>query len=261
MQNLEEPPPLERRKPVTQARPAGPSWIGHFVWLAVVLTAGTAGWLMMDREVSALERDLAAARADFEDAAGSLRLLWTTTVRLDESQGARQDLLQDSINVIKSYVNAEVERLWQTAYLDHERRLNQSADRIRGNTASIRYLQDAAARSDARLAGLLDENRTLAAALRVANDTAAMLRRSLVVLSGQLAGVQAQFTATRADQAQIAGRIDGVEGWVGEFRAENLSAGTVKSRLASLVADVRAVSQRVDSLRMPRDTVRRARAW
>jgi hypothetical protein len=58
---------------------------------------------------------------------------------------------------------------------------------------------------------------------------------------------------------QIANRVNGVETWVEGFRDENLSAVTVRDRLASLARDLRAVSLRVDSLRTQADFVTNSR--
>jgi chromosome segregation ATPase len=285
MYNLEEFPPPDRRHPAKPVRrektdrpaaesPAigrvaatgasrngrGPSrWI-HFAAL-VAVAGGAAGgtYIWIDRRMSELEGNLAHALTSLEDAGGSLRLLWNTTTKLDENQAARQALLQDSILSVKSFVESELGKLWETAYRDHESRLAQNSARLRSHDASLRQLADATGRTNIRLDALLSQNRTLEQNLNGVNETAAALRQTLTALTAQLQELQGQLSTARVAQTQIATRVDGVENWVDGFREENLSAEQVRDRLATLARDLRVVASRVDSLRTQSDAVGNAR--
>jgi chromosome segregation ATPase len=285
MYNLEEFPPPDRRrlpKPANEAQPArdakpvkevrspkparqsrepnpvrsieevrapGRPWVRFAVLLLVAGTAGAGTYLWIDRRMTELEGNVAHALTTLEDAGGSLRLLWNTTTKLDENQAARQALLQDSIVSVKAFVETELGKLWETAYKDHEARLVQNDDRLRRHDNSIRQVAEATGRTNIRLDAMLSQNRTLEQNLRSVNETADALRETIVALSGQIQELQNQLSTARASQVQIANRVNGVETWVEGFRDENLSAATVRDRLASLARDLRAVSLRVDSLR------------
>jgi chromosome segregation ATPase len=227
--------------------------------LVVAGTAGAGTYLWIDRRMTELEGNVAHALTTLEDAGGSLRLLWNTTTKLDENQAARQALLQDSIVSVKAFVETELGKLWETAYKDHEARLVQNDDRLRRHDNSIRQVAEATGRTNIRLDAMLSQNRTLEQNLRNVNETADALRETIVALSGQIQELQNQLSTARASQVQIANRVNGVETWVEGFRDENLSAATVRDRLASLARDLRAVSLRVDSLRTQADIVTSSR--
>jgi len=281
MYNLEEFPPRDRRLPAKPARPArtkqpgspapsaeagrahvpdrlsaggGRRTLQYAVLLLVAGSAAGATYFWIDRRMNELEGNLAHALTTLEDAGGSLRLLWNTTTKLDENQAARQALLQDSILSVKSFVETELGKLWETAYRDHESRLAQNADRLRSHDASIRQLMDATGRTNVRLDAILSQNRTLEQNLRNVSESATALRQTLAALSDQIQGLQGQLSTARVAQTQIATRVDGVELWVDGFREENLSAETVRDRLATLARDLRTVAMRVDSLRTQTET-------
>jgi chromosome segregation ATPase len=271
MYNLEEFPPPDRRHPAKPAIPArrtkpaeaaataeparrtgrgpGRSWVQYAALVAVAGGAAGGTYYWIDQRMSELESNLAHALTSLEDAGGSLRLLWNTTTKLDENQAARQALLQDSILSVKSFVESELGKLWETAYRDHETRLAENADRLRSHNASIRQLVDATGRTNIRLDAILAQNRTLEQNLSNVSESAGALRQTLAALTSQLQELQGQLSTARVAQTQIATRVDGVEDWVDGFREENLSAETVRNQLATLARDLRMVASRVDSLR------------
>jgi chromosome segregation ATPase len=267
MYTLEEfpPPPRKRSNNLTTktAKPARPrserTWGRYAAGVVIAATVAGGTWFWMDRRMSAIEDRLTGVARSVEDAGASLRLLWTTTTKLDESQVARQDVLQDSIGFVRQFVESEVNKLWNTAYLDHERRLGQSEGRLRNNDQAIRQLATATGSTNTRLDVLMSQNRSLEENLRLVSATAAGLRQSLLTLTGQLSELQGQLTSARTTQTQMANRVEGVERWVAEFREEDLDAETVRERLTSLVTDLRTMSMRVDSLLSRTDTVRSAR--
>jgi len=218
----------------------------------------------MRRRVAVLEVELTAARQAMEAATGSLQLLWTTTTRLDETQDARQARLADSLGAVLDFTEIEVSR-WDSAYDDHEDALREQQDRLRRSDATMRQILDAGTRASTRMDALMNRSAMIESDLRRVTDSSAALRESLSLLTAEftaqerrLTGVSTQFAALadvaetrRSDQLRLAGRVDVVESWVDAFRGARLDAGTVRDRLASLSADVRALSLRVDSLRGP----------
>jgi hypothetical protein len=286
MYSLEEPPIPERRQPIRHSsrpndkprpkdkpgpkEPAGPPphdasgpprrdpadapdrpWLRTALWLAVGAAAVSGAGLWIDHRISRIERDVGQAIVRLEDAGSSLRLLWTTTTRLDATRSERQDLLQDSITFVRNFVETELNKLWSSAYAEHERRLNLTDERIAGNNRSIRQILDASGRTNTRLDLLLAQNHSLESDLRSVSETALALRQTLIRLTDQLGSLESQINNSRAVQAQMDGRVGGVERWVEEFRGEGLNAANMRGRLASIAADLRMVSLRVDSLRTP----------
>jgi len=277
MYSLEEPPIPERRQPIRhssrpnqkaksepKAKPepnerqptlrdpddeADRSWLKAVLWviLAGSVLAGAGLWI--DHRVTRIENDVGQALVSLEDAGSSLRLLWTTTTRLDATRSERQDLLQDSLAFVRNFVETELNKLWSSAYAEHERRLNLTDDRIAANNRSIRQMIDASGRTNSRLDMLLSQNQALESDLRSVSETALALRQTLIRLTDQLGSLESQINASRSVQAQMANRVGGVEQWVDEFRGEGLTAQTVRGRLTSIAADLRSVSLRIDSLR------------
>jgi chromosome segregation ATPase len=226
--------------------------VRRVVWLVLATAASAAGvtaWLRMQNRVSALEQRLVAARATLDDATRSLQLLWATTTRLDEVQAARQNLLADSLANVRDYAATEVGKLWQSAYHDHAQQLGQHADRLRRHDASIAQLLNVASRAGTRVDALMNRSQIVETDLSAVRETVTSLRQALATLTGQLAELGGRLTSSRTDQTLTARRLDGVELWMRGFQEANLDAGTVRDRLASLVADVRAISLRVDSMR------------
>jgi chromosome segregation ATPase len=278
MFDLEEPPPPQRAKPARTRNsiPGRPiASLGFAIALLAIAATVAALQLRIARRVAHLEHELAQTSASLAEARGSLSLLWTTTTRLDATQAQRADslqlTLQDSIESVQAYAENEFSRFWQTAYLSHERRLDETANRIRVNGEAIGELANATGRTHTRIDDLVRQDQAHQATLVGVNETVTSLRNSLASLDRQIVTLDDQITAldvqlgtvtgqvntARGAQAQLGTRIDGVEEWVDGFREEGLSASIVQSRLAALVRDLRLVAMRVDSLRATREPLRR----
>ncbi|MGH7501133.1 MAG: hypothetical protein ACREL7_05175 [Longimicrobiales bacterium] len=264
MYDLEEPPPPHRAKPVKAesaiARRPLVTLVVAIVALAFVATMAAAQ-VRLSRRIARLERELAQAVTGLAEARGSLSLLWTTATKLDASQAQRADSLQvslqDSIASVQTYAENEFSRLWETAYLDHERRLEETASRLRINGEAISDIVTAAGRTNARIDGLVRQEQIQEVAITDVTESMTSLRQTLSAIDGQLSILEGETSVSRNAQRQLDTRIDGVEEWVNAFRDEGLSAGSVQSRLATLFEDLRTVAMRVDSLRTARDTARR----
>jgi chromosome segregation ATPase len=223
------------------------------LWVALAGAVLTGAGLWIDHRVTRIETDLGQTLVRLEDAGSSLRLLWSTTTKLDATRSEREDLLQDSLAFVRNFVETELNKMWSTAYGEHERRLNLTDDRIAANNRSIRQMIDASGRTNSRLDVLLSQNRALESDLRSVSETALALRQTLTRLTDQLGSLESQINSSRVVQAQMANRVGGVEQWIEEFRGQGLNAANVRGRLASIAADLRMVSMRIDSLTtMPR---------
>ena len=250
MYTLEELPPPPRRKPVSPARPARRRSVPRIVntaLLVTVLAVVSLAWLRLSRRLASMEGELAAAHAALDDARGSLGLLWTTTTRLDESRVAQQEVLRDSLGLVRNFAEGGM-RLWETAFEDHERRVSGNATRLREQQQSLGRVIDATAALSARLDGLDSRSGAVEADLRLAHDDVTALRQTTSSLAGRLDGFDGVLASARSDRSQLAGRIGGLEGWVDSFRAQDLDADAVRDRLAALAADLRFIASRVDSL-------------
>jgi chromosome segregation ATPase len=255
MYTLEELPPPPRRQPAQPApKQATPRFL-RAALIAVVGAAATWAYARLSQRLSDMEGDLAAAHASLDDARGSLGLLWTTTTRLDESRVAQQDVLRDSLGLVRDFAEGGM-RLWEAAFEDHERRVSANASRLREQQRSIGQLFDATAALHTRLDALVGQSRLLESDLRLASGTVTTLRQTLASLTGRLQGLDGQLAVSRTDQLQLASRMDGVEVWVDSFREQDLDAGAVRARLAALAADLRFIASRVDSLGVRVDSAR-----
>lgn len=274
MYTLEEfPPRREPREPEPDGkrkksrRPRRPSLALSFSWLpfaallAIGVSAGGAGaFWWAERKVTGLEGALADARIELETAHNSLQLLWATTTRLDEARGRRQDFLRDSLASVQQFVDTEVTKLWQTAYLEHRERLDSDAARIAANRQSIGVLLDESSTTNSRIDALFDENENQYASLRDLGAVVNGLRQTLAAVSGRVDQFEQQTSAARIARGQLDRRVGGVELWIDGFTAAGLDGGVVDDRLAMLVAELEEMTARVDSLRVVTDSVRRSRA-
>ena len=257
MYSLEELPPPKRELPKAKSggsfRLPGLALVSS-AGIATAILAGAGFW--MNHRLSRIETGLASALTGLDEAGASLRLLWTTTTRLDETQGERQDVLQDSLGFVKSYVDSEVSKLWRSAYLEHQSRLDQNSRRIAANGESITRLLDASSQASARLDAFSRRFAVQESDLRGFGEAVEGLRQTTQSLTDQYGDIERQVVAERAARLLVDGRLQGVEQWTAGFRGEGLTARTLQTRLASLVADLRAVSVRLDSLRLAVDSVR-----
>jgi len=257
MYSLEELPPPKREPPKAKSggsfRLPGLALVSS-AGIATAILAGAGFW--MNHRLSRIETGLASALTGLDEAGASLRLLWTTTTRLDETQGERQDVLQDSLGFVKSYVDSEVSKLWRSAYLEHQSRLDQNSRRIAANGESITRLLDASSQASARLDAFSRRFAVQESDLGGFGEAVEGLRQTTQSLTDQYGDIERQVVAERAARLLVDGRLQGVEQWTAGFRGEGLTARTLQTRLASLVADLRAVSVRLDSLRLAVDSVR-----
>jgi chromosome segregation ATPase len=257
MYSLEELPPPKREPP--KPKGGGPVRLPGLALvtcaaITVAFLAATGFWI--DHRLSRIETDLASARTGLDEAGASLRLLWTTTTRLDESQGERQDVLQDSLGFVRDYVESEVSKLWRSAYLDHQNRLEQNARRIATNGETIARLLDASSQASARIDAFSRRFAVQDADLHSLGEAVDGLRQASQSLTDQYSDIEKQIVAERAARLLVDGRLQGVEQWNAAFRGEGLSAHSLQTRLASLAADLRAATVRLDSLRLAVDSVR-----
>jgi chromosome segregation ATPase len=228
--------------------------------LAIGASAGGAGaFFWAERRVATLEGALNDARVELETAHSSLRTLWATTQSLDEARGRRQDFLRDSLVSVQQFVDTEVDRLWQTAYVENRRRLDTGDARIASNAQSIELLFDASATTSSRIDALFRENEIQYTNLSDLGRSVEGVRQVLTGISSQLGELQTQFAATRVARGQLDRRIGGVERWVDEFTSAGLDGDAVQQRLASLVDEIEMMTARVDSLQAVTDSVRRSR--
>jgi hypothetical protein len=127
--------PPEPREP-RRDRTIGLGWLPFAAILAIGASAGGAGaFLWAERRVATLEGALMEARTELQTTHSSLRTLWETTTRLDAVRGQGQDFLRDSLASVQQFVDSEVNKLWQTAYLENRERLDTDAAHI-AETAS-----------------------------------------------------------------------------------------------------------------------------
>jgi len=271
MYSIEEPPPPSRPTTVHAPKPTPlrsrvpwPLLAAVGVAVVSVLVTGILSWTAMRRRVTTLEAELTGARQSMEATTGSLQLLWTTMTRLDETQDERQARLADSLGAVLDFAEVEVSR-WDSAYDDQADVLRAQQDRLRRSDATMRQLLDAATRTNTRVDALMSRSAMIESDLRRVTEAEAALRESLSLLTTEFtslehrfAGISSRFAALsdvaearQSDQLRMAGRIEAVESWIDAFRGARLDAGAVRDRLASLSADLRALSLRVDSLRAP----------
>jgi chromosome segregation ATPase len=228
--------------------------------LVVALSGITGSWLWTDHRLAQIEGELADARASLDDAGNSLRLLWATTTQLDSTRIEGQELLAGSIGSVKQFAESEVTKLWETAYVEHERRLDETARRISAADQSIRQILATSGRTTARLDGLARQNQLQDADLNGMAGTVTTLRETLAILTGEVEQLAGQLVTSQQTQVRLGSRVDGVEQWVGGFREAGLDAGAVRDRLSSLVRDLRTMTLRVDSLKIATDSTRGRRA-
>lgn len=277
MYTLEEFPPVreprnngESRKPESAGRkpgsgkrpaPTSLSWIPFAAVLAIGLSAAAGGaYWWVERRIGHLEEELTAARTELATARSSLRLLWTTTTRLDEAQARRQAGLQDSIGSVQAFFDSEVNKLWEGAYLEHGRRLDNNTALIGAHDRSIRTILDQSDQTSARIDALFRENETQYAGIRDVGERLDAIGQSLAAVTGQVTDMQSRLANAQVARGQLATRISGVEVWMDGFTGAGLNGEAVDQRLAALVADLRTMTARVDSLRVVTDSVRRSRA-
>jgi chromosome segregation ATPase len=274
MFDLEEPPPPRREKPAPARRSISASpmvSVGVTIVLLVIGGAVAALQIRTARRIATLETQLEATAQGLSEARNSLSLLWTTTTQLDATQAERADslklTLQDSIASVQEYAETEFSRFWQTAYLEHERRLDAAANGIRVNGVAIGNLVDESNRTLARIGELSSHDQAQGSLIADVGATVSTLGQTLATVDGQLDALDDAVTAldvqistltgevnsSRSVQARLGSRVDGVEQWVDGFRSEGLSADAVQSRLAAMMEDLRRVRLRVDSLRTSRE--------
>jgi chromosome segregation ATPase len=228
--------------------------------LAIGASAGGgAAFFWAERRVATLEGSLNDARTELETAHSSLRTLWATTQSLDEVRSRRQDFLRDTLASVQQFVDTEVNRLWQTAYVENRRRLDTGDARIAENAQSIDLLFDASATTSSRIDALFRENEIQYTNLTDLGQSVEGVRQTLAAISGQVGELQTQFAATRVARGQLDRRIGGVERWVDEFTSVGLDGDAVQHRLAALVDELAVMTARVDSLQAVTDSVRRGR--
>lgn len=274
MYDLEEPPPPRRDKPVKESSSGvrtPVASVGFMVVLFVAAGAVAALQVRTARRVSRLETRLETTAQGLAEARNSLSLLWTTTTQLDATQAERADslklTLQDSIASVQAYAETEFSRFWETAYLEHERRLDAAASGIRRNGDAIGQLTTQSSRVNARMDELARSDQAQGDAISNVGQTVSSMSATLTSVDNQMDALDGAITAldvqisaltgelntSRTAQARLGTRVDGVEQWVDGFRSEGLNADAVQSRLASLVEDLRLVRMRVDSMRMTRE--------
>lgn len=261
MYNLEEFPP-QRRQPTVEAarsrpiRTRGAVW-PHLLWFMTVVAIAAGGYLWMHRRVEVTERELTTALNDLDEARNSLRLLWTVTARLDAAQVERQDVLENSIDTVKVFVESEVSKLWQAAYLDHSQRIDQNSNGLAAAQNAIRQLRDADGRTNTRVDALVRQSVSLEAELRNVESLATEMRTTLASLSDEIQRLDGQLSEWQNLRLALDNRLRPVEQWVEGYRSEGLSARAVQSRFASLVQDLQRMNTRVDSLRQAREQAMR----
>jgi chromosome segregation ATPase len=274
MFELEEPPPPRREKPVKKSGPLAPTPVAGIGLTLVLLAVGAtvaAMQVRMHRRVAQLEVRIEATAQGLSEARNSLSLLWTTTTHLDATQAERADslklTLQDSIASVQAYAENEFTRIWQTAYLEHERRLNAAATGIRQNGEAIGQLASQSGRTNARIDELVRADQSRTTVIAGMEETVSSMHQTLAAVDGQIdvlddavtaldvqiSALTGEVNSSRNAQVRLGTRVDGVEQWVDGFRSEGLNANAVQSRLSSLVEDLRLVRIRVDSLRMQRE--------
>jgi chromosome segregation ATPase len=274
MFELEEPPPPRREKPVKKSGPLAPTPVAGIGLTLVLLAVGAtvaAMQVRMHRRVAQLEVRIEATAQGLSEARNSLSLLWTTTTHLDATQAERADslklTLQDSIASVQAYAENEFTRIWQTAYLEHERRLNAAATGIRQNGEAIGQLASQSGRTNARIDELVRADQSRTTVIAGMEETVSSMHQTLAAVDGQIdvlddavtaldvqiSALTGEVNSSRNTQVRLGTRVDGVEQWVDGFRSEGLNANAVQSRLSSLVEDLRLVRIRVDSLRMQRE--------
>jgi len=253
----ERPPKRERHRPRTLEF----GWAPLVAILAIGGSASAVGaWWWVDQRMADLEHELVQARTQLEAANNSLELLWNTTTRLDEARGRRQDFLQDSLGSVQEFVDSEVTKLWQTAYIENRQRLDANASRLGRHDASIRDILDESATTQSRIDVLYRENATQQSVLNELGRNLSGLRQTLAVVSGQIGDIGQQLAASRVARGQLDRRVGGIESWMDGFTVAGLDGGAVDRRFAALVADLRTMTARVDSLRLVTDSVRASRA-
>lgn len=298
---LQEPPPIRRTRPLPSARrdPDAGRFVGWLrrpaakqpkresgqtsmpastklilVSVMALTMIGLQAWTI--HRLARVRTDLSAARANLQEARGSLSMLWETTNRLDEDQLARLALLADSIRSVFAYAQGEI-RLWEAAYYAQEQRLNEHTGRIARNGEAITRMTTALRTSNTRadelarvdeaqhsrldqlerqdrtqlsLLEVLDQRtRTQEAAVSDASTTIAAVRQHLASLDAELVGLEDRVEASTSTYGQIDTRIERLASWVDGFRRAGLSAEAVQSRLSALADELRRVRLRVDSIR------------
>jgi hypothetical protein len=274
MFELEEPPPPRRDKPVKKSGTLAPPPVAGIGLALVLLAVGATVAAMQvrtNRRVAKLEARIEATAQGLSEARNSLSLLWTTTTQLDATQAERADslklTLQDSIASVQAYAENEFSRIWQTAYLEHERRLNAAAIGIRQNGEAVGQLVSQSSRTNTRIDELVRADQSQTTAIAGMEETVSSMHQTIAAVDGQIdvlddavtaldvqiSALTGEVNSTRSAQGRLGTRVDGVEQWVDGFRSEGLNANAVQSRLSSLVEDLRLVRIRVDSLRMQRE--------
>ena len=269
-------PDVESGRGGARSLPKGPA-----LALAALVVIGLQAWTL--HRLARVRSDLSVAAANLEEARTSLGMLWETTSRLDEDQMAGLAQLADSIRSVFAYAQGEV-RLWETAYYEQERRLDENAGRIGRNSDALARMTtgmraantridvlagqdeaqasrlDALARQDRGHATLLESLAQRAqsqeSTVRDVTTTLASLRETLAGVDAELVGLEDRLSASSSAYGQMGTRIDGLAGWVDGFRRAGLSGEAVADRLSGLADELRRVRLRVDSIRPVRATVR-----
>jgi hypothetical protein len=262
MYSIEEyPPPPRRKPPQPTPKKAGPR-IARTVFTILAATLVVAAYVRLATRLSTVTSELEDARSSLRDVRGSLGMLWTTTTRLDESRSAQQEVLRDSIGLVRNYAEGGM-RLWETAFEDHERRVTANTTRLQAERRRIDQLVDAATAQSVRLDAVSGRARSLETGADATRATLALLGDSLVTLASRIGGISARVGAVdagladaRSAHARTDGRVDAIALWVDGFRNENLDAAAVREGLASLAAELRSIALRVDSLGTRVDSTR-----
>jgi chromosome segregation ATPase len=237
---------------------------------------GVQAWTVY--RVTRIGSDVAQSSANLEETRGSLGMLWTTTTRLDKDQVARHSTLRDSIHSVYAYAQGE-SRLWQTAFLEQQQRLDEYAASLQKHAESITRIMNTAtamtARLDGvtrsiqvqltrleglerqdraqngRLAALGSQGDTHATVLLGVSESMTALKQTLATVDAELTALGNRISASQSAQGQLVQFADG-------FRRAGLNGSAVETRLITLADGLRRVTARVDSLRYGRIAERNA---
>ena len=298
---LQEPPPIPRfellpperksgrtsswrrresmKRPTARGGPGGPRRIpkGAALAAAALVVIGLQGWTLL--RLARVRADLSVAAANLDEARASLGLLWETTSQLDEDQIAGLTRLADSIRSVSAFAEGEI-RLWETAYYDQDRRLNENAGGVRRNADAIARMATAMRTVNTRLDALAAVDETTASRLAalarrdqehatlfedvvrrtVAQEstgrdlatTVGTLRQTLSELDTELVALDDRLSASGSAFVQMDSRVEGLADWIDGFRRAGLNGEAVAGRLSALADELRRVRLRVDSIRAPR---------
>jgi chromosome segregation ATPase len=263
---------------ITAPRSLSGSGSSKSVWLVIAgaIVVGVQAWTVY--RVTRVGSEVAESNAYLEDTRGSLGMLWTTTTRLDKDQVARHSTLRDSINSVFAYAQGE-SRLWQTAFDEHQQRLEEYAASLQKHSESITRIMNAASAMTARLDGvtrsiqvqltrleglerqdraqagriaaLASQGETHSSVLLGVSETMTALRQTLSGVDTELTALENRIAASQSAQGQLVQFADG-------FRRAGLNGSSVETRLITLADGLRRVTARLDSLRSGRIADRNA---